>query len=301
MERLINVQNIVIVIGHSGSGKSATMHHIALKFRSQRWTVKPVYSVLDMIQTINSSTNILENKVMFVLNDPIGKESFDEIEYTIWRKYEETLKACLKEVKILMTCRKYILKDDKVTGLLKNRSNIVDISNDQFKLSENEKEQIWSKYAFNKNVSREELSKIVQTEAYFPLLCKLCSSRKIKEHEKLRFFTEPVEVLEEEINIFRKSFKEKYCALVLLVLFNNNLCVEDIRERESAISRDKYELALELCEMKKTTAPHSIIDAFETLQGFFVKKIGDTYHFYHDFALKIYKNPQYQLKNMALL
>lgn len=80
MERLINVQNIVIVTGHSGSGKSATIHHIALTFRSQRWKVKPVYSVIDMIQAINLSTNILENKVMFVLNDPIGKESFDEIE-----------------------------------------------------------------------------------------------------------------------------------------------------------------------------------------------------------------------------
>lgn len=69
VERLINVQNIVIVIGHSGSGKSATIHHIALKFRSQRWKVKPVYSVIDMIQTINSSTKIQENKVMFILND----------------------------------------------------------------------------------------------------------------------------------------------------------------------------------------------------------------------------------------
>lgn len=67
---------------------------------------------------------------MFVLNDLIGKELFDEIEYIIWRKYEEILKVCLKEVKILMMCRKYILKDDKVIGFLKNRLNIVDISND---------------------------------------------------------------------------------------------------------------------------------------------------------------------------
>lgn len=67
---------------------------------------------------------------MFVLNDLIGKELFDEIEYIIWRKYEEMLKVCLKEVKILMICRKYILNDDKVIGFLKNRLNIVDISND---------------------------------------------------------------------------------------------------------------------------------------------------------------------------
>lgn len=79
-----------------------------------------------MIKVINLFIDILKSKVMFVLNDLIGKELFDEIEYIIWRKYEEILKVCVKEVKILMMCRKYILNDDKVIGFLKNRLNIVD-------------------------------------------------------------------------------------------------------------------------------------------------------------------------------
>uniref|UniRef100_A0A8W8NYJ4 Novel STAND NTPase 3 domain-containing protein n=1 Tax=Magallana gigas TaxID=29159 RepID=A0A8W8NYJ4_MAGGI len=57
--------------------------------------------------------------------------------------------------------------------------------------------------------------------------------------------------------------------------------------RDSATSRETYNLALELCEMKKNTAPHSIGDAFETLQGYFVKKSGDTYQFYHDFVMEV--------------
>ncbi|XP_065941837.1 serine/threonine-protein phosphatase 6 regulatory ankyrin repeat subunit B-like [Magallana gigas] len=85
--------------------------------------------------------------------------------------------------------------------------------------------------------------------------------------------------------MFRNSFKDKYCALVLLVLFNNDLCVEDIQE--SSISTEKYEHALKLCEMQKNTTPHTIDDAFETLQGFFVKKIIDNYHFYHDFVMEV--------------
>lgn len=139
MERLINCQNIAVVTGHSGSGKSAIVHHIALKYRNQGWKVKPVYTVMDMIQTINLSTSVQENKVLFVFNNPIGKESFDEIEYTTWRKYEIALKACLKKVKLLISIRKYILNDDKVRGILKDGSNIVDISDDQLKLSRNEK------------------------------------------------------------------------------------------------------------------------------------------------------------------
>lgn len=42
-----------------------------------------------------------------------------------------------------------------------------------------------------------------------------------------------------------------------------------------------------MCEMQRNTAPQTIVDAFETLQGFFVEKIIDNYHFYHDFVMKV--------------
>lgn len=284
VEKRINCQNIVIVTGHSGSGKSAIVHHIALKYRSQGWNVKPVSTVKEILQTINSSKSVLESKALFVLNDPIGKESFDEMEYTAWRKDEEKLKACLKKVKLLMSGRKYILNDNKVKGLLKDKSNIVDISNDKLKLSKKEKENIWSKYALKETVSSEELIQILQTEAYFPLLCKICFSTEV-EHAKVKFFTEPVEVLEEEINMLKESFKEKFCALVLLVLFNNDLSVDDLQG--SLISTEKYDLALKLCKLEKNTTIDIIDDAFENLQGFFVKKIIDKYHFYHDFVMEV--------------
>lgn len=287
VERLINSQNIVIVTGHTGSGKSAIVHHSALKCRSQGWNIKPVRTVVEMIQTINSSTNRM--KTLLVFDDPIGKESFEKMEYTTWKKYEETLRECLKDVKckLLISCRKYILNDYQVTGLLKDGPNIVDISNDQLKLSKKEKEKILTKYGLNKNISIEVLTKIIQTEAYFPLLCKLCSSKKFKELQMLIFFTRPVDVLEGEIKTFRTSFKKKYCALILLVLFNNDFCVNAIELQESGISKEKYKLALGLCELKKRTAPHTIGYAFETLKGFFVKKLSDNYQFNHDFVMEV--------------
>lgn len=285
VERLLDSQNMVIVTGHPGSGKSEIVHHVALKLRKQGWNVKVIHTVRVMIQIINSFTRGLNDKTIFVLNDPIGKDSFDEIEYTIWRKYEESLKVCLKKIKLLMSCRKYILSDDKVKGLLKNESTIVDITCNQFKLSYEEKEKIWRKHALDEDVSKEELKQIVQTETYFPLLCKLYVHHKINKKEKLRFFKAPVELFEEELRNFRESCKEKYCALILLVLFNNKFCVKDIRG--SVISRNKYEFALEVCEMKKDTSTYEIINAFEALQGSFVKKIGDTYHFYHDLIMGV--------------
>lgn len=199
VEMLTKRQNIVMVTGHTGSGKSAILHHIALKYRREGWDVKPVHTVMEMINILKSSKSILRSETIFVLNDPIGKESFDEIQYTTFRRHEDIFYVSFEKFKLFMSCRKYILNEKKVRGILKDDSNIVDINNDKSKLSKNEKENILSKYASKENLSTEELTQIVQTEAYFPLLCKLCFSDKNKAREKLRFFTEPVEVLEEEI------------------------------------------------------------------------------------------------------
>lgn len=86
---------------------------------------------------------------------------------------------------------------------MKDKSETVDISNNQFELSTEEKENIWKRHAFDEYVSKKELMEIVQTEAYFPLLCKLYFSNVNKEIEVLRFFKAPVEVLGEEISEYQ--------------------------------------------------------------------------------------------------
>lgn len=48
-----------------------------------------------------------------------------------------------------------------------------------------------------------------------------------------------------------------------------------------------FKIALELSGMQDNTPPHTIGDALETLNGYFVKKIGDTYQFYHDFVMEV--------------
>ncbi|XP_065925462.1 uncharacterized protein [Magallana gigas] len=127
------------------------------------------------------------------------------------------------------------------------------------------------------------------TEEYFPLLCKLYFSDKNNQTIGPRFFKEPFNVCQEQIRNFRNDSKkecnEKYCALVLLVLCNNQLCVEDIPEKDCL--KEKFELALKLCGMMANTASHIIGDALKTLEGFFVKKIEDTYYFYHDFVMEV--------------
>lgn len=92
-------------------------------------------------------------------------------------------------------------------------------------------------------------------------------------------------MLEEEIREFRKNDKGKYCALVLLVLFNNDLCVSYLLEKKEL--EKKYKHTLKLCGLPEITPPSAILDDFESLRGFFVKKISDTYHFHHDFVMEV--------------
>lgn len=212
-----------------------------------------------------------------MLNDPIGKESIDEVAYNAWRQHEEQLKALLKKIKVLMSCKKYILSDAKLRGILSDKSYIVDINNDLLKLNYDDKQRILNKHSKHKNFLKEELEAIMEIDAYFPLLCKLYFSNVKYQNDGLRFFKEPVGVLEEEIRSFRMSSTEKYCALVLLVLFNNVLCVKNVFMDE--ISKVKYKHALELCGMKENTKPYTIGDTLESMKGFFVKKKAKNFNF----------------------
>lgn len=79
---------------------------------------------------MNLLKNNLDERRVVVLNDLIGKEFYDDIEFYLWKKYEEILKVCLKKVKFLVLCRIYIFNDNRVKGILKDKLNIVDICND---------------------------------------------------------------------------------------------------------------------------------------------------------------------------
>nr|XP_034330312.1 putative ankyrin repeat protein RF_0381 isoform X2 [Crassostrea gigas] len=273
-------QLLVTVAGKSGSGKSAIIHHIALKYREMGWAVTPLMSIKYFFMVWPKI-----NKTLVVINDPIGKESFNKLLYNSWQRCEEMLTSNLKEVKFLMTCRKNVLCHSRVKGIISDKSNIVDIDCDQYKLTDDEKRQILNRYTSNMNLSEKECAEIIETEDYFPLLCRLYSSKNKCQIKGVRFFREPSICLIEEISGYRQTIKEKYCALFLLTLFNNGLCINDLPVND--LSANKFKRALKLCGMDKNTSPEAIENNLESLKGFLVRKIGDTYHFYHDLVLEV--------------
>lgn len=285
VEKLLESQYLVVVTGHARSGKSAIIQHIALKYRKQNYVVK----VLNTVKEIESVFEKNENKLLVVLDDPFGKESFDEKAYKCWKRSEETLKNKSTKLKILLSCRKYIVRDSKVNGLLRDRSYIVDIDDGQNKLEPSEKKEILKAYATgekqnifkayttNSNLHSHVLEEIVNVEVFFPSLCKLYFTKYKNQPDVLLFCKELVAVYKEEITNFRNSCEKIYCALILLVLFNNDLCVYKLINREN---KEKFQHALEICGITNI-APYFFTDIFESLNGLFVQRKEESYEFYN--------------------
>lgn len=98
--------------------------------------------------------------------------------YNLWKEYEDRFKVCLKKIKILLLCRKCILNDDRVGGILKKKLYIIDFSDNKNKLNKEEKFKIWNIYLLNSNFLNEDKNEIIMIEKYFVLLCKLYFSDK---------------------------------------------------------------------------------------------------------------------------
>ncbi|XP_062577488.1 serine/threonine-protein phosphatase 6 regulatory ankyrin repeat subunit C-like, partial [Saccostrea cucullata] len=134
--------NLITVVGNSGSGKSAIIQHIALILKEQGWNVIPV-DKLEEVKKICSS-GVSENRILFVFNDPLGKESLDEVLYHSWKSLEKTLEICLKKNKLLISCRRCIFYDKRVKGNLFDESTAVEIDNKENGLTVKEKESIFN-------------------------------------------------------------------------------------------------------------------------------------------------------------
>nr|XP_022328968.1 ankyrin-1-like [Crassostrea virginica] len=218
---------------------------------------------------------------MFVFNDPIGKESFDEMLYHAWGHYRETLGLLLKHAKLLLTCRKSVFSDERAKRLFTKEGKTIDIEQNQIKLSKQEKELMIAKH-FKEQPREDKIIELLEIDIYFPLLCKMWSRFSKNEKNNITFFNEPAKVLTYEIYNYKDKDKKKYCALVCLVLFNGELRLRDLKENNK-----RFTTALLACELSRDTLPSTIFTELKALDGLLVKQIGNTYNFYHDFVMEV--------------
>lgn len=126
---------------------------------------------------------------------------------------------------------------------------------------------------------------VLKTDRYFQLLCKLyCGNLKYQE-DIYKLFKEPGKIVEKQIKRFRTWDRGKYCSLVLLVIFNNNFCFDDVLGNENL--EKKFKHALAMCKLSQDTPLNYIRDKLKLLEEIFVKKVDDAYEFRHDVIMEV--------------
>ncbi|XP_062612944.1 ankyrin-1-like [Saccostrea cucullata] len=283
VEEKLKSLNLITVVGNSGSGKSAIIQHIALILKDQGWNVMP----LDKVEEIKKicSTGVSENRILFVFNDPLGKESLDEILYHSWKSLEKTLEICLKKNKLLISCRRCVFYDKRIKGNLLDNSSAVEIDNEKNGLTIDEKRAILNQYSQNLHLSEEVFTEIIKTEAYFPLLCKLYSREANYKEKGVDFFKNPYKFIKKEIEVWKKTDKKRFCSLILIVAFKNNLKIDAIVKNDTCLM--KFKEILGMCELQENTHISVIRNTLHELKGSYVKRVGNAFQFLHDFIMEI--------------
>ncbi|XP_062573745.1 putative ankyrin repeat protein RF_0381 [Saccostrea cucullata] len=280
VEEKLQNQNFVIVVGNSGSGKTAMIQHIALKYQEQGWDIVPIDEVREIKEICSNSLT----QRLFIMNDPIGKEKLDEISKHSWECLEKTLEICLEKSKMLVSCRRCVIKDETLQGLFKEQSNIVEIDSGNNVLTDEEKKKIIKQYVKEEDLSKDAIDEIIKTDSYFPLLCKLLSVDRHYLGEAISLFKHPFELVKKEIETYKYKGKEKYCALVFLSMFNT---IDTEKIRYSDDFRKRFNEIVEACDLPSNLQITSIKRNLKLLEGSFVKCVGSSFSFIHDFVMEV--------------
>ncbi|XP_063448382.1 uncharacterized protein LOC134727917 [Mytilus trossulus] len=273
--KCIKENGCVFVTGSSGTGKSSLMRHVALRMQEEGYVILPVTNPENIIKWFNPS-----KKILFVIDDFCGTYTINPMKLESWKNLMEKIKTLIekKPVKLIMSCRLQVFKDEKMKSLSFNQSCECNLLSEDKHLSETEKQSIAELY-LKSNASK--IKKFYDKFDCFPLLCQLYSKNTNLRMED--FFQNPFTVYKEEIDTLQtEGAHVKYCALALCVMFNNRLkekwLTEDVDKDIKTIIENTYEA----CKVVKGTARLVIRDELDSLTHTFIRKDGEVYRTIHD-------------------
>ncbi|XP_071138271.1 uncharacterized protein [Mytilus edulis] len=285
----------IVVSGSSGCGKSANIHHIALRLHHRYdYEIIPVLEgPLDILHFYD-----MNKRQVFVVDDICGKETFNEQSFQNWDLFSSQLQKKFKILenkvenndedrvlgpKLLISCRLHIYKEARfqlLTLFTRKHCNLLSL---EFCLLPKERLRIMKKY-----IHEDIIKCIMQPHGYvdfFPLLCRL--SKEKEKEEVIKLFATPVESIRTNINHIISSNKNQFCALVLCILsdkFNTDwLNLKTVPEGMKCKIQDivmEFEI-----DLRREMSRNALKSGFITLDGTYLKQIGTEYRIIHD---KIY-------------
>lgn len=233
--------------------------------------VTPITVPNDIIEFFDAS-----KKTLFVIDNFCGKYSLDLQMYDSWvRVIKQITDIPLNNnIKIILACRLQVVLDIRFhfRSIFEFEDCIVNLHKKA--LTWSEKIKIAKLHDLQIEDNDDQLKQILQSCYCFPLLCSF-----YKQHNKCYsadIFKYPYDVLKNELEmIFFNSEDGKFCAMVLLVMFDNQLPLTYITVPVKQEVKTIVEHTLTACGLKKD---HKIKDDIESLMQSFCSESNGIYH-----------------------
>ncbi|KAJ8315986.1 hypothetical protein KUTeg_006000 [Tegillarca granosa] len=280
----VDTNDIIMVTGPPGSGKSATIHHIALELKESGYRVCPVENFCEITQYWTPDMS-----QVFIYDDPFGVHGIDEAEVNMWRKKQEDLKTCFENsrMKIFFSIRTHMNKDlkmPKITESFKHKT--FSATEKTLELNDIERSDIFNKHIENqKRDDLKTMTKEIKTYKIFcfPLLCRLFCADEGSKYRVDDFFQKPLEVIVNEVTNFQLNDPLRYFCLLFCVIYDNELSLDVLdRKNKCETTQTLREELLDVCNLEKSTSINKIKDTLQTLESTFLVKEGSKYQFIHD-------------------
>lgn len=282
-----------MIIGHSGSGKSAAARRAALRWCSFGYNVVPVESVEQILEYRRKET-----RQIFVIDDVLGKYSVDESYLNQWERLDSKLKTLFmdKSAKLICTLRKVLAVNTKfktTNTILSDNAYIIDIDHDNNCLLLEEKMSILKNHLIcndkQYDLSKEECNECCKANFAFPLLCRLFTTSDGLFQLKSDFFQKPFNYLNDEISKLHQRNKEVYCSLVICMIFSrkfhsNMFSVSDSSYEEQ--SGRILSMVSEACGLIRNISRQTLLDSLLSVEGIYIKNISGKITFLHDSFLE---------------
>ncbi|XP_062567909.1 uncharacterized protein LOC134230148 [Saccostrea cucullata] len=279
----IKTKNNVMIVGNSGTGKTATMKYVSLLLEKEGYEIFPISSANDIFFQRFSG-----RKQLFIIDDIIGKYKVDNIALELWEKTNNRLELIFKgkDAKMICTLRRNLQKEiGELSISAVFNSTIVYLGSIDLALSLNERKGIFTKYMLEQNrqgdIGTEEIEMICRCNYAFPLLCELFFSNSEFFKRKAKFFDNPSIIFREELDRLQKKNNEVYCALVLNVIFVKKTLQQIFDITCDLPRKDDFFKILRACEVSETIPRKRLYRKLLSVSGSFVRS-DDPFVFIHD-------------------
>lgn len=285
----VRKQPYVTFVGGPGSGKTATVRHIALILQ------KEGYKILVDKNKIEDYCNSVIPQVL-VIDDVLGVFGLNEFELHTINKYCEKISNPINpNIKIIITCREAVFRNELLSDcVLVKHENVVFLQSEENALNYKDKRDLLETYKIDRDLL--DSMDLDSTSNMFPFLCKLYSSKKELKVYGPHFFISPIPCIIKELNSLKKLNKYQYVSLVLLManggILSANMLINDEKVNLEEVKKKKLFDEIKCCIMRKCKVSSAIvsfqlINALSEMEGTYTKNSGGEFTFINDSIFEI--------------